>query len=476
MFHVPHELLVRLWLEHIVLGRFCVCERWVGFYAPELRLRDYGKQEIITIITEFSAGSSGPNLHAAPSFSLFRRFNGFSKNQKICQSMVATPQKWNEHSPLAFICENGSDSSLITPSLRAKSGDFIANSARLFCISSSSSVFKRFNATFGVLAMIASASIFIGAGGGGSSGNTFCSCNFGSCEKTALLFDKISLISSNCLLVRCWYDWLGTFSELFSAVFSLCICDGTPTWFCVKLKSERYTDSCRCDYCRVALSVFVRILTHLIDYCWFASTMRCRIAGRTVNLSHSVVVLVESAASAKVAAETMLWRACALVVVCVASDAIVFVAVCGHCWKLTNKKSIRMHVHRGQVAGGGNLRLIGRRLVCVNRLSYTVFLAAADWLRRAVILHMRLLVGHANITQMKSKWGMGWNEFLTCQRNMSNTHTQYTWHLALTDWDRSRMQSTITWWCCCSEPSVIVPYGYSCFTITGCGIGGCIWS
>lgn len=77
--------------------------------------------------------------------------------------------------------------------------------------------------------------------------------------------------------------------------------------------------------------MFVRILTHLIDYCWFASTMRCRIAGRTVNLSHSVVVLVESAASAKVAAETMLWRACALVVVCVASDAIVFVAVCGHC-------------------------------------------------------------------------------------------------------------------------------------------------
>lgn len=74
-----------------------------------------------------------------------------------------------------------------------------------------------------------------------------------------------------------------------------------------------------------------RILTHLIDYCWFASTMCCRIVGRTVNLSHSVAVLVDSAASAMIAAETMPWRAYALSVVCVAWDAIVFVAVCGHC-------------------------------------------------------------------------------------------------------------------------------------------------
>lgn len=217
-----------------------------GVWAEKLHFFFGIKQIYQNYLNNVRYVSFGLNLHAAPSFSLFRRFNGFSENQNRFHSMqVDSRINIANHIPLAFISENRSDSSLMTPNFRAKSGDFIANSARLFCINSSSSMFNRFNATFGVRAMIASASIFFTAGGGGSSGNTFCSCNFGNWEKTALLFDKISLISSSCLLARCWYDWLGTLSELLSAIFCLNWCDGTPTWFCVKLKRDRQTSSFR---------------------------------------------------------------------------------------------------------------------------------------------------------------------------------------------------------------------------------------
>lgn len=131
-----------------------------------------------------------------------------SKSKLKFHSQIICDETNGVDLPLAFICWKISDSSLTTPSFFAKSGDFIANSAKLFCIKSESSTFKRFNDTFGGRAMIASISrLFMSAGcdgcGGGSSGNTFCSGNFGSCEKTALLFDRISLISSSCLLARC---------------------------------------------------------------------------------------------------------------------------------------------------------------------------------------------------------------------------------------------------------------------------------
>lgn len=67
------------------------------------------------------------------------------------------------------------------------------------------------------------------------------------------------------------------------------------------------------------------ILTHLIDYCSIASTMRCHTTDRTVYSSHSVV-LVDFVASATFAG-TMFSLVSDPAAACVATAAIVFDSV-----------------------------------------------------------------------------------------------------------------------------------------------------
>lgn len=118
----------------------------------------------------------------------------------------ARQSSMGRHSPSAFIRENMSASSFTTPNFFASSGDFLANSVRLLCISTSSSTFNRLSVTFGVRILPAASSAAddaMAGGGGRSSGNTLYGSDCVICGNVALLFDRISLISCNCRLARC---------------------------------------------------------------------------------------------------------------------------------------------------------------------------------------------------------------------------------------------------------------------------------